>query len=53
MGITAETTLNRRDYGVNYGTNLPSGVAAVSDEVTVTLQIEAGKAKGAAAAAAK
>jgi polyisoprenoid-binding protein YceI len=53
MGITAETTLNRRDYGVNYGTNLPSGVAAVSDEVTVTLQIEAGKAKAAAAAAAK
>jgi polyisoprenoid-binding protein YceI len=53
MGIAAETTINRRDYGVNWGNNLPSGVPAVSDSVTVTLQIEAGKAKAAAAAAAK
>ena len=51
MGITAETVLNRRDYGVNYGSNLPSGVAAVSDNVTITLQIEAGKAKDSTAAA--
>lgn len=45
MGIAGETTINRRDFGVNYGTNLPSGIAAVSDEVKVVLQIEAGKAK--------
>lgn len=45
MGIAGETTINRRDFGVNYGSNLPSGVAAVSDEVKVVLQIEAGKAK--------
>jgi polyisoprenoid-binding protein YceI len=45
MGIAAETTINRRDFGVNYGTNLPSGVAAVSDEVKIVLQIEAGKKK--------
>ena len=51
MGISAETVLNRRDYGVNYGSNLPSGVAAVSDNVTITLQIEAGKAKDSTAAA--
>ncbi len=47
MGIAGETTLNRRDFGVNYGTNLPSGVPALSDEVKVVLQIEAGKAKDA------
>ena len=55
MGITAETSINRRDYGVNYGTTLPSGIAAISDNVTITLQIEAGggpKAPAAAAAAA-
>jgi polyisoprenoid-binding protein YceI len=45
MGIAAETTVNRRDYGVNWGTNLPSGIAVVSDEVKIVLQIEAGKAK--------
>jgi polyisoprenoid-binding protein YceI len=51
MGITAETSINRRDYGVTYGTNLPSGIAAVSDNVTVTLQIEANGGPKAAAAA--
>lgn len=45
MGITAETTINRRDFGVNYGTNLPSGIAALSDNVKIVLQIEAGKKK--------
>ena len=47
MGITAETTINRRDFGVNYGTNLPSGIAALSDNVKIVLQIEAGKKKDA------
>ncbi len=50
MGIAAETTINRRDFGVNWGTNLPSGVPAVSDDVRIVLQIEAGKAKPAGAA---
>jgi polyisoprenoid-binding protein YceI len=45
MGIAAETVINRRDFGINWGNNLPSGVPAVSDEVKVVLQIEAGKAK--------
>lgn len=45
MGIAGETTINRREFGVNYGNNLPSGIAAISDEVKVVLQIEAGKAK--------
>lgn len=50
MGITAETSVNRRDYGINYGNNLPSGVAAVSDTVKIVLQIEAGKRRDAPAA---
>ena len=45
MGIVGETTINRRDFGVNWGSNLPSGIAAVSDEIKVELQIEAGKPK--------
>ncbi|MEK7723694.1 MAG: YceI family protein, partial [Acidobacteriota bacterium] len=40
MGVTAETAINRRDFGVNYGGNLPSGVAVLSDNITVVLQLE-------------
>jgi len=43
IGITGETTINRRDFGVNYGGNMPNGVPTLSDEVKVVLQIEAGK----------
>lgn len=49
MGISAQTTINRRDYGINYGQTLPGGVAALSDEVKIDLQIEAGMAKAAPA----
>lgn len=45
MGVTAETTINRREFAVNYGTNLPNGVAALSDDIKVVLQIEAGMNK--------
>lgn len=45
MGITAETKINRRDYGINYGNNMPSGIAVIADDITVVLQIEAGKKK--------
>lgn len=41
MGVTAETVINRRDFGVNYGTTLPNGVPGLSDNITVVLQIEA------------
>ena len=44
MGITAETSINRRDYGVNYDSKLPNGTASVSDEIKVSLQIEANMA---------
>ena len=53
MGIAAETTINRRDYGVNWGTNLPSGIAIVADTVKISLQIDAGKAKDSVATPAK
>jgi len=41
MGITGETMINRRDFGVNYDSKLPNGTPSVSDEIKVTLQIEA------------
>lgn len=51
MGVTAQTTLNRRDYGVNYGTNMPNGTAVLSDEVRIDLQIEANRPRPTPAAA--
>jgi polyisoprenoid-binding protein YceI len=50
IGISGETTINRRDFGVNYGNNLPSGVPQIADQVKVVLAIEAGKARPAAPA---
>jgi polyisoprenoid-binding protein YceI len=41
MGATAETVINRRDFGVNYGTNMPNGVPMLSDTIPVVLNIEA------------
>lgn len=40
-GVTAEATINRRDFGVNYGGNLPNGAQMISDQVQVILNIEA------------
>lgn len=48
IGITGETTINRRDFGVNYGNNLPSGIPAIADNVKVVLAIEAAKPRPAA-----
>lgn len=45
IGVVAETTINRRDFGVNYGSNLPSGVPVLSDDIKVVLNVEAAKAK--------
>ena len=53
MGVTAETSLNRRDYGVNYGTNMPNGVAMLSDNININLQIEANMQKKEEAAVEK
>ena len=43
IGIAGETTINRRDFGVNYGNNMPSGIPVIADQVKVVLQIEAAK----------
>jgi polyisoprenoid-binding protein YceI len=43
MGASIETTINRRDYGINYGSNLPNGSPMLSDDVKINLQIEAVK----------
>lgn len=49
MGIAAETTINRRDFGVNWGSNIPgTSIPVVSDTVKISLQIDAGKKKDAA-----
>jgi len=52
MGSTAKTVINRRDYGINYGSKLPNGALALSDDVEIDLQIEAKGPKPAAPAAA-
>jgi polyisoprenoid-binding protein YceI len=44
MGATAETVINRKDFGVNYDNKLPNGTSAVSDNITVVLNIEANMA---------
>ena len=42
IGASATTTLNRRDFGLEYN-NMVEAVPVVSDEVQVTLDIEASK----------
>jgi polyisoprenoid-binding protein YceI len=44
MGATAETVVNRKDFGVNYDNKLPNGTSAVADNITVVLNIEANMA---------
>jgi len=45
FGIAAGTMLNRRDFGINFGSELPSGALDVANEVSVELHIEALKAE--------
>ncbi len=42
MGISAQTSINRQDFGVKWGNKLPDGTLAVSDIVKIDLQLEAG-----------
>ncbi|MGJ1318425.1 YceI family protein [Sphingobacterium spiritivorum] len=39
-GFTATTKINRLDYGIKYNDKLPSGVAAVGSDVTITVNTE-------------
>ncbi len=40
MGISAETIINRQDYGVKWQNKLPDGTLALSDNVKIDLQLE-------------
>ena len=44
FGISAQTTLNRRDFGITWGKALEGGGLDLGNEVTVNLQLEAVKA---------
>ena len=41
IGITGNTTVNRHDYGINWNKTLDQGGVAVSDNVNITISIEA------------
>ena len=43
FGVEAHTKINRRDFGVNFGSSLPTGGFDVGNEVTINLQLEAVK----------
>lgn len=44
-GATATTTINRKDFGLNWNKALEAGGVVVGDEVSITLEIEMIKAK--------
>jgi polyisoprenoid-binding protein YceI len=41
IGITGSVTINRQDYGISWNKNLDQGGVVVSDNVNVTISIEA------------
>jgi polyisoprenoid-binding protein YceI len=41
FGVQAQTTINRRDYGISFGGALASGGLDIGNEVTIKLQLEA------------
>ncbi|HEU4710019.1 MAG TPA: YceI family protein [Pyrinomonadaceae bacterium] len=43
FGVAAETKINRRDYGINWGAAMANGGRNVADEVVIDLQLEAVK----------
>jgi polyisoprenoid-binding protein YceI len=49
MGFEIATTLNRKDYGINWNKALDQGGVVVGDEVRVQIGVEANKAKPQAA----
>jgi polyisoprenoid-binding protein YceI len=44
-GFSLTTTLNRKDYGVNWNKALDNGGVLLGDDVTININIEAAKAK--------
>jgi polyisoprenoid-binding protein YceI len=51
-GFTAKTTINRKDYGIVWNRAIDNGGTLLSDDVDITVNIEAGAAAPAAAAPA-
>jgi len=49
IGFETGTTLNRKEYGINWSKTLDNGGLLVGDEVKVAIAVEANKAKAAAA----
>jgi polyisoprenoid-binding protein YceI len=45
VAAKASTKINRKDYGVNYNQAMKNGTALVGNEVTISLTVEATKAK--------
>jgi polyisoprenoid-binding protein YceI len=41
IGVSASTTINRKDYHINYGRVMDNGGAVVSDEVKLEINLEA------------
>lgn len=41
FGVEAQTKINRRDFGINYGNAFAGGGLDVGNEVTISLQLEA------------
>jgi polyisoprenoid-binding protein YceI len=39
LGLELETTVNRRDYGINWGMELPSGEPMLADDVVITADL--------------
>lgn len=44
-GFSLTTTINRKDYGINWNKTLDNGGVLLGDEVTININIEAMKAK--------
>jgi polyisoprenoid-binding protein YceI len=41
VGFSAVTEINRHDWGVSYNGSIPGGGVAISDKVTINLEVEA------------
>jgi polyisoprenoid-binding protein YceI len=39
VGVTLETTIDRRDFGITWNADLPSGQPALADEVAITVNL--------------
>jgi polyisoprenoid-binding protein YceI len=46
VGANATTTINRKDYGVNYNRALEAGGVLIGDEVKINIEIQAVEKKG-------